>query len=104
MVATYTETHPPVLGRPGNLHNGEHFCAETSGSNYLTKIGGAAPSDVRYTEAVRPRYVRNIANGKPTKDPYVRMCVNCQDLYDEDMFPPKVPRDEGGRWSMQNGN
>ena len=50
MVATYTETHPPVLGRPGNLHNGEHFCAETSGSNYLTKIGGAAPSDVRYTE------------------------------------------------------
>ena len=75
MVATYTETHPPVLGRPG--------------SNYLTKIGGAAPSDVRYTEAVRPRYVRNIANGKPTKDPYVRVCVNCQDLHDEDMFPPE---------------
>mgnify|MGYP000881166677 CR=1 FL=1 len=42
------------------------------------------------------------------KAPYVRACVNCQDLYDEDMSPPKVPRDaggrSGGRWSMQNGN
>ena len=38
------------------------------------------------------------------KAPYVRECVNCQDLYDEGMFSPKVPRDAGGRWSMQNGN
>lgn len=69
MVAAYTENHPPVLSRPGNLHNGEHFCAGTSGSSCLTRAGGAASNDVRYAEAVKPRYVRNIANGKPTKDP-----------------------------------
>ena len=67
-------------------------------------VSSARPSDLRTYASKRPRHVQNIANGKPTKDPYVRVCVNCQDLYDEDMFPPKVPRDEGGRWSMQNGN
>ena len=92
-VATVTAGYAPdgrvVAGRSGGGR-----CAD----DHVVEQLGVKPSDVQFTEAVRPRFVQAEAQGKPHPDVEIKICPRCQGKYSRDQFPDNVKHERGGPW------
>ena len=73
-------------GRFAGGYSSDFGCAEDQVVHKL----GVDPSEVHFTEAVRPR------NGKQ-----VAICYNCQKKYRKEQFPEGVLYERGGPWDVQ---
>ena len=73
-------------GRFAGGYSSDFGCAEDQVVHNL----GADPSEVHFTEAVRPR------NGKQ-----IAICYNCQKKYRKEQFPEGVLYERGGPWDVQ---
>lgn len=86
--ATITGGYDPKTGRVVvGCNSNPTGCAEEDVVRQL----GADPSDVQFTEAIRPRTGEEIP-----------ICVNCQAKFRPDQFPPKVKADPKGQWGKKD--
>lgn len=98
VTAGYTLDGRIAVGRSGGALNSPNGgpCAEQD----VVRILGVDPSEVHFTEAVRPRRVQNRAKGRPDpRGDEIDICVGCQARYSKDQFPENVKFDKGGAWS-----
>ena len=79
------------------LHHtrGDPVCAER---NVQIRLG-VPDNQVHFTEAVRPRFVQDVAKGKPVPQGVnVNICTTCQHDFERWQFPRGTKPDPGGDW------
>ena len=75
--------------------NRNGVCAER---NVQIRLG-VPDNQVHFTEAVRPRFVQDVAKGKPVPQGVnVNICTTCQHDFERWQFPRGTKPDPGGDW------